>query len=150
MKKPVLEALQTKGLLLYQKQLQHWCFPVKFTNLLETPILKNICEQLLLWKLLCWRWLKFGIGLLSVVAFKTTILKKIKLTNLRKICLVAFSQTFTEGGIFRPLSKDTWLFSKAVNFFPKSSISEVWLGFKYTCGAFCTEYSTKGTSHCFR
>ena len=55
----VLEALfnkaQTKGLLLYQKQLQHWCFPVKFTNLLEPPILKNICEQLLLWKLLCWR-----------------------------------------------------------------------------------------------
>ena len=154
MKTPVLEALfnkaQTKGLLLYQKQLQHWCFPVKFTNLLETPILKNICEQLLLWKLLCWRWLKFGIGLLSGVAFKTTILKKIKLTNLDKICLVAFSQTFAEGGIFRSLSKDTWLFSKAVNFFRQSSILEVWLGFKYTFGAFCTEYSTKGTNHCFR
>ena len=135
MKTPVLEALfnkvQAKGLLLYQKQLQHWCFP--------TPILKNICEQLLLWKLLCWRWLKFGIGLLSGVAFKTTILKKIKLTNLCKICLVAFSQTFAEGGIFRPLSKDTWLFSKAVNFFRKSSILEVWLGFKYTFGAFCAE-----------
>ena len=46
METPVLEALfnkaQTKGLLLYQKQLQHWYFPAKFTNLLETPVLKNI------------------------------------------------------------------------------------------------------------
>ena len=36
------------GLQLYQKRLQHRCFPVKFAKLLRTPILKNICEQFLM------------------------------------------------------------------------------------------------------
>ena len=31
-----------------KKRLQHWCFPVKFAKILATPILKNICERLLL------------------------------------------------------------------------------------------------------
>ena len=31
-----------------KKRLQHSCFPAKFANFLRTPILKNICEQLLL------------------------------------------------------------------------------------------------------
>ena len=31
-----------------KKRLQHSCFPVKFAKLLRTPMLKNICEQLLL------------------------------------------------------------------------------------------------------
>ena len=31
-----------------KKRLQHMCFPVKFHKFLRTPILKNICERLLL------------------------------------------------------------------------------------------------------
>ena len=31
-----------------KKRLPHMCFPVKFRNFLRTPILKNICERLLL------------------------------------------------------------------------------------------------------
>ena len=31
-----------------KKKLQHRCFPVKFTNFLRIPILKNNCERLLL------------------------------------------------------------------------------------------------------
>ena len=31
-----------------KKRLQQWCFPVKFAELLRTPILKNIFERLLL------------------------------------------------------------------------------------------------------
>ena len=31
-----------------KKILQHWCFPMKFAKFLRTPILKNICERLLL------------------------------------------------------------------------------------------------------
>ena len=31
-----------------KKRLQHRCFPVKFAKFLKTPILKNICELLLL------------------------------------------------------------------------------------------------------
>ena len=31
-----------------RKRLQHSCFPVKFAKFLGTPILKNICERLLL------------------------------------------------------------------------------------------------------
>ena len=30
-------------------RLQYKCFPMKFTKFLRTPILKNICERLLLW-----------------------------------------------------------------------------------------------------
>ena len=30
------------------KRLQHWCFPVNIAKFLRTPILKNICERLLL------------------------------------------------------------------------------------------------------
>ena len=35
-----------------KKRLQRWCFPVNTANFLRTPILKNICERLLLtlWK----------------------------------------------------------------------------------------------------
>ena len=32
-----------------KKRLQHRCFPVKFTKFLGTPILKNICQRLLLY-----------------------------------------------------------------------------------------------------
>ena len=32
-----------------KKKLQHKCFPVKFTKVLRAPILKNICEGLLLY-----------------------------------------------------------------------------------------------------
>ena len=32
----------------FKKRLQHKCFPVKFLKFLITPILKNICERLLL------------------------------------------------------------------------------------------------------
>ena len=31
-----------------KKRLQHWCFPVKFAKSLRTPILKNICQRLIL------------------------------------------------------------------------------------------------------
>ena len=31
-----------------KKRLQHWCFPVNIVKFLRTPILKNICELLLL------------------------------------------------------------------------------------------------------
>ena len=31
-----------------RKKLQHRCFPVKFAEVLRIPILKNICERLLL------------------------------------------------------------------------------------------------------
>ena len=31
-----------------KNRLQHRCFPVKFAKFLRTPILKNICKQLLL------------------------------------------------------------------------------------------------------
>ena len=31
-----------------KKRLQHRCFPVKFAKFLRTPILKRICERLLL------------------------------------------------------------------------------------------------------
>ena len=41
-----------KRLQLIKKRLQHRCFPVKFVNFLRTPILKNICERLLLKR--CW------------------------------------------------------------------------------------------------
>ena len=33
---------------LLKREFQHKCFPVKLTNFLRTPILKNICEQLFL------------------------------------------------------------------------------------------------------
>ena len=33
---------------LIKKKFQHGCFIVKFTKFLRTPILKNICERLLL------------------------------------------------------------------------------------------------------
>ena len=33
---------------LIKKSLQHRCFPVKSATFLRTPILKNICEQILL------------------------------------------------------------------------------------------------------
>ena len=33
---------------LLKKRLWHRCFPVNFAKLLRTPILKNICERLLL------------------------------------------------------------------------------------------------------
>ena len=32
-----------------KKRLQHWCFPVNIAKYLGTPILRNICEQLLLY-----------------------------------------------------------------------------------------------------
>ena len=32
-----------------KKALQHRCFPVKFAKFLRTPILKNICERLLMY-----------------------------------------------------------------------------------------------------
>ena len=52
-KTPMLESLLNKvsGLQIcsfIKKRLQGRCFPVKFANFLRTPILKNICEQLLL------------------------------------------------------------------------------------------------------
>ena len=34
--------------LFYKRRLQHKCFLVKFVKFLRTPILKNICQQLLL------------------------------------------------------------------------------------------------------
>ena len=53
MKAPVLESLSNKvaGLQacnFVKKRLQHWCFPVKFAKFLRTSILRNICEELLL------------------------------------------------------------------------------------------------------
>ena len=50
---PVLESLCDKVAVLKackftKKRLQHKRFPVKFTNFLRTPILKKICEGLLL------------------------------------------------------------------------------------------------------
>ena len=43
---PVLESL------FYEKRLQHRCFLVNIAKFLRTPILKNICEQLLSCELL--------------------------------------------------------------------------------------------------
>ena len=64
-----------------KKNLQHWCFSVKSSKFLGAPILKSICEQLLLWKLPCWRWLKFGIGLLSEVVKSSTTATSFKNNN---------------------------------------------------------------------
>ena len=36
--------------ILYKKRLQHCCLPVKFAKFLRTPILRNICERLLLYE----------------------------------------------------------------------------------------------------
>ena len=39
-----------------QKRLQHRCFPVNLAKILRTPVLKNICERLVLdtsWVILC-------------------------------------------------------------------------------------------------
>ena len=52
-KTPVLESLLNKVACLQawnfiKKGLQHWCFHVKFAKFLRTPILKNICQRLLL------------------------------------------------------------------------------------------------------
>ena len=52
-KTPVLESLfnNVEGLQacnFIKKIFQHWCFPMKFAKFLRTPILKNICERLLL------------------------------------------------------------------------------------------------------
>ena len=51
-KTPVSEPLSNKfvGLQacnLIEKRLQHRCFPVNIENFLRTPIMKNVCEQLL-------------------------------------------------------------------------------------------------------
>ena len=50
---PVLESLFNKvaeleACTFIKKRLQHWCFSVNIAKLLRTPILKNICERLLL------------------------------------------------------------------------------------------------------
>ena len=52
-KMPVLKSLfnnvagvQTCGFI--KKTLLHWCLPMKFAKFLRAPILKNICERLLL------------------------------------------------------------------------------------------------------
>ena len=36
--------------ILYKKRLQHCCLPVKFAKFLGTPILRNICERLVLYE----------------------------------------------------------------------------------------------------
>ena len=36
-----------KGLQRVKKRIQHRCFPVNIAKFLKTPIMKNICEQLL-------------------------------------------------------------------------------------------------------
>ena len=43
-----LVKLQAEACNFIKKKLQHSCFPVKFAKFLKTPILKNICERLLL------------------------------------------------------------------------------------------------------
>ena len=40
--------IKVQALRHFKKTLQHRCFPVKFAKYLRTPILKNICERLLL------------------------------------------------------------------------------------------------------
>ena len=52
-KTPLLESLfhnvpgvQTSSFI--KKILLHWCFPMKFAKFLRTPILKKVCERLLL------------------------------------------------------------------------------------------------------
>ena len=51
-KTPVLESLFNKvegqACNFIEKRLQHRCFPVNIAKFLKTPILKNICERLLL------------------------------------------------------------------------------------------------------
>ena len=59
-KTPVLESLFDKAAGLktrkfIKKRPQHRCFPVKFGTFLKTSILKNICEQLLLYTVGTWR-----------------------------------------------------------------------------------------------
>ena len=54
MKSPVLKSLFNKVAGLQacnftKKRLQHRCFPVNIVKFLRTPILKNICEWLLLY-----------------------------------------------------------------------------------------------------
>ena len=115
------------------KRLQQWCFPVKFAKVLGTPIFKNICERLLWKKLLCLQPLK-------QLFWK----KKIKLTNLCKISRkAAYIDPSQTPSFFAKMLK-------AVNFFSKSSILDVWLVSKYAFGRFCTECFTKETSHCSR
>ena len=48
MKAPVLESLFNKVIFLIKRILQHRSLPVNIANLLRTPILKKICERLLL------------------------------------------------------------------------------------------------------
>ena len=45
---PESPVLETVFLNFFKKRLQHRCFPVKIAKVLRTPILKNICERLLL------------------------------------------------------------------------------------------------------
>ena len=60
METPVLECLFNKAAALQvcnfiEKKLQHRCFPVIITKFLRIPILKNICERLLLFiQKICW------------------------------------------------------------------------------------------------
>ena len=111
-------------------------------KIFRTPILKNICERLLLKKLLWWRQLKFEIRLLSEAIY----------AKFRIICLkLAFLRTIAEGGIFR-LQSDNKLSCKIT--YSRSRFSQklhlvVWLGSKYAFGAFCTEFSTKGNKPLF-
>ena len=60
MKTPVLDCLFNKAAALQvcnfiKKKLQHRCFPVIIAKFLRIPILKNICERLLLFiQKICW------------------------------------------------------------------------------------------------
>ena len=58
METPVLESLFNKGHQVcnfIKKRLQHRCFPVIIAKFLRIPILKNICERLLLFiQKICW------------------------------------------------------------------------------------------------
>ena len=47
------DSIRLRSATLLKKKLWHRCFPVNFAKFLRTPVLKNICEQLLLtiWKL---------------------------------------------------------------------------------------------------
>ena len=53
-----------------KKKLQHRCFPVKFAKVLRTPILKIICERLLL-RLVSWSFLlNYIIWWFNIPAFR--------------------------------------------------------------------------------
>ena len=88
----------------FKKRLWHRCFPVNFVKPLITPILKNICERLLLpfkkwplnfdrFQIFIWNWKCYKLLLLKILLTKVTFLVTVLFnyfyeTNINRLFLV--------------------------------------------------------------